>query len=89
MSVFRGGLLKEYGVILNGIIIGNGHHIECEIRATKTTLDGFPSASPEFSEYRIVESALTAKLPDGVYEVLIGDERISLNREHGRFLARP
>jgi len=81
--------LKEYGVILNGIIIGNGHHIECEIRATKTNLDGFPSAAPAFSEYRIVESALTGKLPDGVYEMLVGDERISLKREHGRFLVRP
>ena len=81
--------MKEYGVILNGIIIGNGRHVECQIRATKTTLDGFPSATPAFSEYCIVESALTGQLLDGAYEVLVGDERISLKREHGRFLIRP
>jgi hypothetical protein len=49
----------------------------------------FPSATPAFSEYRIVESSLTGKLPDGVYEMLVGDERISLKREHGRFFVRP
>jgi len=80
--------LKEYGVVLNGLIMGSAHHIECEIRATKTTLDGFPSAPPAFSDLRIVESAATNKLPDGDYEVLVGDERIRLIREHGTFLAR-
>lgn len=79
--------MKDSGVILNGIIMGNRRHVECEIRATRTILDGFSSAPAAFSDFLVVESASTNKLPDGEYEVLVGDERILLRRENGTFLA--
>ena len=74
---------------LNGIIVGHGFHIECVIRVTKTTLDGYPSAPPAYSDYRIMDSALIDKLPDDDYEILVGDERLPLRKVNGRFRERP
>ena len=55
-------------VTFSGIIIGEGQRVRCEVRATKTTLDGDP---PLFSGYRIMESDVTDRLPDGNYELLV------------------
>jgi hypothetical protein len=73
-------------IILNGTIIGEGQRVECEVRATKITLDGDP---PLFSSYRIVESDVTDRLPDGNYELLVNHERTRFSREAGRFQSRP
>ena len=73
-------------IILSGTIIGEGQRVECEVRATKTTLDGDP---PLFSGYRIMESDVTDRLPDGNYELLANGERIRFRRSDERFLSRP
>jgi hypothetical protein len=49
-------------VIFSGTIIGEGQRVECEVQATKTTLDGDP---PLFSGYKIMESDVTDRLQDG------------------------
>jgi hypothetical protein len=73
-------------VIFSGIIIGEGQRVGCEVRATKTTLDGDP---PLFSSYRIMESDVTDRLRDGNYELLLNRERTRFSRDAGRFLSRP
>jgi len=73
-------------IVFRGTIIGEGQRVDCEVRATKTTLDGDP---PVFSDYRIMESDLTDRLPDGNYELLVNRERTRFNRDAGRFLSRP
>ena len=73
-------------IIFRGTIIGEGRRVACEVRATKTTLDG---DSPVFSEYRIVESDLTDELPDGNYELLVNRVRTRFSRDAGRFFSRP
>jgi hypothetical protein len=83
--VTGGGIVQET-IIFNGTIIGEGQRVECEVRATKTTLDG---DSPVFSNYRIMESDLTDSLPDGNYELLVNRERTRFSRDAGRFLSRP
>ena len=70
----------------SGTIIGEGQRVECEVRATKTTLYGVPLL---FSGYRIMESDVTDKLPDGNYELLVNRERTRFSRDAGRFLSRP
>jgi hypothetical protein len=79
--------VKE-SVIFSGTIVGEGQRVECKVRATKTTLDGDPSVPPAFSEYSIMESNETAKLPDGDYEVLANGEIHKVRRTAGRFVAR-
>ena len=71
--------------MFSGILIGEGQRVECKVRATKSTLDGDPSVPPTFSDYGIVDSAMT-RLPDGKYEVFAHNKRISLRREHGQFV---
>jgi hypothetical protein len=83
--VTGGGIVQET-IIFNGTIIGEGQRVACEVRATKTTLDG---DSPVFSNYRIMESDLTDSLPDGNYELLVNRERTRFSRDAGRFLSRP
>ena len=73
-------------VIFSGIIIGEGQRVGCEVRATKTTLDGDP---PLFSGYIILESDATDRLPDGNYELLVNRERTRFNRDALRFQSRP
>ena len=73
-------------IIFSGIIIGEGQRVECEVRATKTTLDGDP---PVFSNYRIMESDVTDRLPDGNYDLLVNHERTRFSRNGGRFQSRP
>ena len=73
-------------IIFSGTIIGEGQRVDCEVRATKTTLDGFP---PVFSDYRITESDITDGLPDGSYDLLVNHERTRFSRDAGRFLSRP
>ncbi len=73
-------------IIFSGTIIGEGQRVECEVRATKTMLDGYP---PVVSDYRIMESDLTDRLPDGNYELLVNRERTRFSRDDGRFLSRP
>jgi hypothetical protein len=83
--VTGGGIVQET-IIFNGTIIGEGQRVECEVRATKTTLNGdFTSVS----NYRIMESDLTDSLPDGNYELLVNRERTRFSRDAGRFLSRP
>jgi len=81
--------LIEYGVVLNGVIVGQGHHFKCKVRATKTTPDNSPSSPPAYSDYRVMDSVGMNKLPDGDYEVLVGEERIDIRWEDGRFRTRP
>ena len=83
-QVTGGGIVQET-IIFSGTIIGEGQRVECEVRATKTTLDGDP---PVFSNYRIMESDLTDRLPDGNYELLVNRERTRFSRDAGRFLSR-
>ena len=73
-------------VTFSGTIIGEGQRVECEVRATKTTLEGDP---PLFSGYSIVESDVTDRLPDGNYELLVNRERTRFSRDAGRFQSRP
>ena len=73
-------------VTFNGTIIGEGHRMECEVRAIKTTLVG---DAPVVSGYWIVESDATDGLPDGTYELLVNRQRTRFRRDTGRFIARP
>ncbi len=73
-------------VTFSGIIIGENQRVECEVRATKTTLDG---DSPLFSGYSIMESDVTDRLPDGNYDLLVNHERTRFSRDGGRFQLRP
>jgi len=84
-KVTRGGVVQET-IVFNGTIIGEGQRLECEVRVTKTTLDGFPSV---LSDYRITESDLTDGLPDGNYELLVNRERTRFSRDAGRFFLHP
>ena len=79
--------LKER-VFFSGIIVGNGLRVECEIQATKSTLGGVAPSPPAFSDYRIMDSEATRRLPDGDYEVLVNSERIRVKRKGAYFLAR-
>jgi hypothetical protein len=81
-----GGAIVQETIIFSGTIIGEGQRVQCEVRATKTTLVGYPSV---FSDYRIMESDLTDSLPDGNYELLVNRERTRFSRDAGRFLPRP
>jgi len=80
-----GGIVQET-ISFTGTIIGESQRVECEVRATKTTMDGDP---PLVSGYRIVESDLTDRLPDGNYELLVNRERSRFKRDAGRFFPRP
>ena len=73
-------------ITFTGILIGEGQRVECEVRATKTTLDG---DQPIVSGYIIVESDLTDVLPDGNYELLVNRDRNRFKRDAGRFFSRP
>ncbi len=73
-------------ITFSGTIIGEGQRIECEVRATKTTLNGDP---PLVSGYRIVESDVTDGLPDGDYDLLVNHERTRFKRDAGRFFSQP
>jgi hypothetical protein len=77
-------------VVFSGTIIGKDQQVECKVRAVKTTLDGAPDVPPAFSEYRVMDSNMTAGLPDGDnYEIhLSNGERIPVRRENGQFLGR-
>lgn len=85
MPIPGGGIVQET-IILNGTIIGEGQRVQCEVRATKTTLDG---DQPIVAGYIIVESDLTDRLPDGSYELLVNRERTRFTRDAGRFFPRP
>ena len=76
----------QESISFNGTIIGEDQRVQCEVRATKTTLDGDP---PLVSGYRIVESDLTDRLPDGNYELLVNRERTRFRRDAGRFFPHP
>lgn len=80
-----GGIVQET-IVFNGTIIGEGQRVECEVRAIKTTLVGFPAV---FSDYRVVETDFTDGLPDGNYDLLVNHERARFSRDAGRFLSRP
>jgi hypothetical protein len=75
-------------VFFSGIIAGDAQRVVCEIQATKSTLGGVPPFPPAFSDYRIMDSEATRRLPDGDYEVLVNSERIKVLRKGGYFLAR-
>ena len=75
-------------VFFRGIIVGNGQRVECEIQAKKSTLGGVPPSPAAFSDYRVMDSEATRRLPDGDYEVLANGERIKVLRKGGYFLAR-
>ena len=73
-------------IVFSGTIIGEGQRLECEVRAIKTTLVGFPAV---FSDYRIMETDFTDGLPDGNYDLPVNRERARFRRDDGRFLSRP
>jgi len=75
-------------VFFSGTIVGNGQRVECEIQATKSTLGGAPPTPAAFSDYRVMDSEATRRLPDGNYEVLANGEHIRVLRKGGYFLAR-
>jgi len=78
-------IVKET-VFFEGKIVGEGHSADCAVRATKTTLDLDPDAPPEFSDYDIVDSVETVRLPDGDYEVLLANGyKIRCKISRGRF----
>ena len=79
--------LKER-MFFAGIIVGKGQRIEREIQATKFMLGGVSPFPPTFSDYRVMDSEATRRLPDGEYEVLANGERIKVLRKGGYFLAR-
>ena len=83
-----GDCLIEYGVVLDGIIVGQGHRFKCKVRAIKTTLDDSPSSPAAYSDYKVMDSVGMNKLPDGDYEVLVGEERMNIRWEDSRFRAR-
>jgi len=67
------GVVKET-VFLSGSIVGESHRVDCKVRATKTTVD--LNGPPEFSNYDILDSFATVKLPDSDYEVLANGFKI-------------
>jgi hypothetical protein len=73
-------------VYFSGTLVGEGHRIDCTVRAIKTTPDLDPDAPPEFSNYDILDSPVTVKLPDGDYEVLANGFKIRCKLNRGRFL---
>ena len=73
-------------VIFSGTIVGERQRVPCKVRATKTTLDTGP---PVFSDYRIMDSDATDRLPDGDYELVANSETTLFRRISGRFLSRP
>jgi hypothetical protein len=75
-------------VFFSGTIIGEGHRVDCTVRAIKYTLDLDPDAPPEFANYHILDSPETVKLPDGDYEVQANGFKIRCKLNRGRFLWR-
>ena len=65
-------------VFFSGIIVGNGQRVECEIQAKKSTLGGVSPSPAAFSDYRVMDSEATKRLPDGDYEVLANGERVKV-----------
>jgi hypothetical protein len=72
-------------VMFTGTIVGDRQRLECKVRATRTTLD---TDAPVFSDYRIMDSDATDRLPDGDYELVANGERTRFRRNGGRFLSR-
>jgi hypothetical protein len=72
-------------VMFSGTIVCERQRVECQVRATKTTLDEDRAV---FSGYTIIESDGTDGLPDGAYDLLANGERIRFRRSDGRFLSR-
>ena len=83
---FMGGGIVQETVIFTGIIIGERPRVECKVSATKTTFDRDP---PVFSDYRIMDSDATDRLPDGDYKLFANGETTRFRRNSGRFLSRP
>lgn len=79
-------MVKET-VFFKGTIEGEGHRVDCKIRAMKTALELDPYGPPEFSGYDIIDSAAAFKMPDGDYKVLANGEKIRC-KLRGRFLWR-
>ena len=73
----------QESIMFSGIIIGERQRMECRVRATRTTLDTDPAV---FSDYRVMESDATDRLPDGNYELCVNGEKIRFKRNSGRFL---
>jgi len=73
-------------IIFSGTIVGAHQRMQCKVRATRTTLDTDP---PVFSDYSVVASDATDRLPDGDYELRSNGERTQFRRNAGRFLSRP
>ena len=84
-QVIGGGIMQET-VTFSGTIISEGQRVECKVRATKSLLDEDPFARPLFSDYTVMESDATDKLPDGNYDLLANGERIRFRRGDERFL---
>jgi hypothetical protein len=72
-------------VVFSAVLVGAGHQVECTVRATKTTLDRDQSVAG-FSDFSMMDSDLTDKLPDGKYELLIHGARIQVRRATGHFV---
>jgi hypothetical protein len=74
-------------VILSAVVVGEGHSVECKVRAIENRLPG-ANVPPAYSDMRVMTSDAIAALPDGLYEIVVSHERIPVRRERGEFLAR-
>lgn len=80
--------MKIYNVMLPGTLVGQGHEVNCQVSSIQTTLDGAPSIPPEYSDFSIMNSDATARLPEGDYELLVRGERVSLRHKNGKYHRR-
>jgi hypothetical protein len=70
-------------VFFSAIIRGEGREVPCNIRVTKTSMEGAPIA---FSDHAVVSSDETDGLPDGSYVVhLQSGEEIPIAKKNGFF----
>ncbi len=72
-------------VFFSAIIRGEGREVACNIRVTKTSMEGAPLA---FSDHSVVASDGTDSLPDGRYTVhLQSGEEIPVAKKNGFFVS--
>ena len=80
--------MKIYNVMLPGTLVGQGHEVNCQVSSIQTTRDGAPLIPPEYSDFSIMNSDATARLPEGDHELLVRGERVSLRHKNGKYHRR-
>lgn len=86
MMLDAGEIHMRENVVLRGVIVGETVKVECLIRALKVTLEGSP-VPPEHTDYSVVESPVTNRLPDGNYTIHASGKTMQVRRKNGTFLA--